>query len=478
MNLHFTPEVIVITILSTAFAAFLSQMALAVFNDGVRPFLLDFYQGGLSRAQMTAIAFGLSAGFIFGLGVPIAFSSGVLNPWVLFLPSDILGILSPKKWLAPILGALWGAVVVFGLGAATTAANSLPVNFLTAMQQMSTPILYLFAFFPAVAIAMQFGRLRAAIAFIVSLLIMLITIKWLPQVFPGAMALAAGMIMLVIFAIVEEYSTRKQATAESATTGEMSGVVNEDGPAGDDEMVPRGTQNEPSAGGVAVSAPVAAEESVVEDETASVFAANAARLRKYVPYFIVMGILIGVLANTHMFAGGEATSYIIAKGQFGNAAQVDFYRALGFIPLIVTTAVASGAFQIVGFTLIYPAAYLLPSPILAGIAGGVLFGLEVLLLSYVAKGLGTLRVIRDASDNIRNAINLTLEIAILFGSIAAGNAMAGGVGIALVGGIYALNEAIGRPVVRMAAGPVGVIVGGIVLNLLAYAHLFTPIAVK
>lgn len=462
MTLHFTPLVIVITILATAFAAFLSQMALAVFNDGVRPFLLDFYRGELSRAQMTAIAFGLSAGFIFGLGVPIAFSSGVLNPWVLFLPSDILGILSPKKWLAPILGAIWGAIVVFGLSVATTAANSLPVNFLTAMQQMATPILYLFAFFPAVAIAMQFGRLRGAIAFVISLLVMLITMKWLPQVFPGAMALAAGMIMLVILAVVEEVNAKKEARAEAATVSASNAT----------------TVSGTSSGGVAVEAPATAEVSTGEDEAVSIFATNAARLRKHAPYFIVMGILIGVLANTHMFAGGEATSFILAKGQYANAAQVDFYRALGFIPLIVTTAVASGAFQIVGFTLVYPVAYLLPNPILAGIAGGALFGIEVLILSYIATGLGTLSVIRDATDNIRNAINLTLEVAILFGSIAAGNAMAGGIGIALVGGIYALNEAFGRPVVRMAAGPVGVILAGILLNVLAYAHLFTPIAVK
>jgi len=222
----------------------------------------------------------------------------------------------------------------------------------------------------------------------------------------------------------------------------------------------------------------ATEEQVVGDETASLFAANAARLRKHAPYFIVMGILLGVLVNTHMFGGGEATSFIIAKGQYANAAQVDFYRALGFIPLIVTTAVASGAFQIVGFTLIYPVAYLLPNPILAGLAGGALFGVEVMILSYITRGLSALRVVRDASDNIRNAINLTLEIAILFGSIAAGNAMAGGVGLAVVGGLYALNEALGRPVIRMAAGPVAVILAGIVFNILAYIHLFTPIAVK
>jgi len=56
--------------------------------------------------------------------------------------------------------------------------------------------------------------------------------------------------------------------------------------------------------------------------------------------------------------------------------------------------------------------------------------------------------------------------------------MAGGVGIAVVGGLYALNEALGRPVIRMAAGPVAVILAGIVFNILAYVHLFTPIVVK
>lgn len=456
MTLHLSPLVIIFTILCTAYAAYLSHAALAVFNDGVRPFLLDFHRGEITRNQITAISFGLSAGFIFGLGVPIALSSGVLNPWILFLPSDILGVLSPKKWLAPILGAAWGAVVVFGLNAATTAVNSLPVNFLTAMQQMAVPILALFAFFPVVAIAMQFGRVRSIIAFLVTLLVMLIDMKWLPQVTPSALALAAGMVMLVIFAVLEEVRTARTAKNSAAVTTAQP----------DDAT--------------SASKAVEAEESAVAaaDETESIFAANAARLRKNIPWFMIMGLLLGVLVNTHMFGGGEATSYILAKGQYANAAQVDFYRALGFIPLIVTTAVASGAYQVVGATLIYPVAYLLPNPVLAAIAGALLFGLEVLVLSYVAKGLGALRAIRDASDNIRNAINITLEVAILFGSLAAGNAMAGGVGIAIVGGVYALNEVLGRPVVRMAAGPVGVIIAGILLNILAYAQLFTPIVVK
>lgn len=462
MTLYFSPLVNVITILATAYAALLSQMALAVFNDGVRPFLLDFHRGELSRTQMTTMAFSLSASFIFGFGVPLAFSSGVLNPWVLFLPTDILGMLCPNKWLALFLGAFWGAIVVFGLSAATTVVNNLPVNFLLPMQQMATPILFLFSFFPVIAITTQFGRIQGTIAFVVSLLAMLITMKWLPQTFPGSMALASGMIILVIFTVVGEINVKKEVRAKTTMTSTLDAT----------------TVSTTNSCDGAAEAPTAIEVGVDEDEITTLFVANAGRIRKHAPYFIIMGILIGVLANTHAFGGGEATGFILAKGQYVSATQIDFYRALGFIPLIVTTSIASGAFQIVGFMLVYSAVYLLPNPILAGIIGGLLFGIEILPLISIAKGPSVLRVIRDVSDNIRNAMNLTLETAILFGSITAGNAMAGGVGIALVGGIYVLNEVLGRPVVRMTAGLVGVILSGILLNMFTYIHLFAPIAVK
>lgn len=44
-----------------ALTAFISHMALAVFNDGVRPFTLDFIQGRTTRTATTAVSFGLSA---------------------------------------------------------------------------------------------------------------------------------------------------------------------------------------------------------------------------------------------------------------------------------------------------------------------------------------------------------------------------------------------------------------------------------
>ncbi|AEN08074.1 MULTISPECIES: YhfT family protein [unclassified Streptomyces] len=417
-----------------ALTAYISHMALAVFNDGVRPFMLDFIQGRTTRSATTAVSFGLSAGFIFGLGAPMALSTGVLNPWLVFLPTDILGILAPKKWLAPILGGAWGAVVVFGLNGANNVAHDLPVDFLTAMQQMSTPILFLFSLFPVLAITKQFGRRWGGVAGVLELALVVMTMKLWPNMFAGALAMAAGVLMLIGLAVSKDVRQRRADRAANV------------------------------------------EEVVLEDDPmASLFSASAARLRRYLPLFMVLGAGVCVLAQMHIFGGGEATSFLIAKGQYSEAAQVDFYRVFGFIPLIATTALASGAYGIAGFTLVYPIGYLMPNPFLAAVVGALVFAVEVLALSWIGRVLGKLPSVRDSSEHLRSAIGDTLQLAILFGSLMAANAMGGGLGILVVGGLYLLNEAMGRPVVKMAAAPAAVIVGGILLNLLYWLDLFTPI---
>lgn len=417
-----------------ALTAFIAHMALAVFNDGVRPFLLDFIQGRTTRSATTAVSFGLSAGFIFGLGAPMALSTGVLNPWLLFLPTDILGMLSPKKWLAPILGGAWGAVVVFGLNGANNVAHDLPVDFLTAMQQMSTPILFLFTLFPVLAITKQFGRRWGGVAGVLELALVVLTTKLWPDMFAGALAMAVGVLMLIGLAVSKDLRQRRADRA--------AGVV---------------------------------EEVTGDDPMASLFSASATRLRKYLPLFMLLGAGVCVLAQMHVFGGGEATSFLIAKGQYAEAAQVDFYRVFGFIPLIATTALASGAYGIAGFTLVYPIGYLMPNPFLAAVVGALVFAVEVLALSWIGKVLGKLPSVRDSSEHLRSAIGDTLQLAILFGSLMAANAMGGGLGILVVGGLYLLNESMGKPVVRMAAAPAAVIVGGVLLNVLYWLDLFTPV---
>lgn len=441
----------VLVIVLTTFAAIIAHRALAVFNDGARPFMLDFIQGRSTRLATATIVFGLSAGFIFGLGAPMALSSGVLNPWLVFLPVEILGLLAPFWWLAGVAGIAWGCVCAFGLSAANNLASDLPVNFIDALQQISTPILWLFAIFPVIAIAQQFGRKQGVITFIVELVAIVATMKLKPDLFAGSIALAAGVVMLLIFAIRTDLRRRRE---EIATLGSM----NEQERAGHLQMGESMT--------------------VATDQ---LFGPNAVRLRKNIVWFAILGGLVCALAASGIFGGGEATSFLVNKGSFSDAAQIDFIRAFGFVPLIATTALASGAYGMAGFTFVYPVGYLLhalPTPLGLGSAfvlGAIIMSLEVLLLSAVGKWLQRWPSIRESADHIRNGITESLTVAILVGSLIAALTMGGGFGLAIVGGLYLLNEALGRPIVRMAAGPAAVIVGGVLLNLLYLVDLFEPI---
>jgi hypothetical protein len=269
----------------------------------------------------------------------------------------------------------------------------------------------------------------------------ILTMKLWPDVFPGAAAMAVGVVMLIGFAVAKDVQQRRAAKAEEAESGQSKDAA----------------------------------EAEADDPMQSLFSASAARLRRHLPLFMVLGAGVCMLAQMHIFGGGEATSFLINKGDYSGAAQVDFYRVFGFIPLIATTALASGAYAIAGFTFVYPIGYLLPSPWLALLVGAAVLAVEVLALSWIGKVLGRLPSVRDSSEHLRNAISESLWLAILFGSLLAANTMGGGLGILIVGGLYLLNEATGRVVVRMAAAPAAVLVGGVLLNLLYWLDLFTPI---
>lgn len=474
VELDFTLAQNLTVIALCAITAFLAHMALAVFNDGTRPFLLDFIHGGTTRTATTAVAFGLSAGFIFGLGAPMALASGVLNPWLVFLPTDVLGLLAPKKWLAPILGAAWGAVIVYGLSGANSVAHDLPVDFLTAMQEMSTPILFLFTLFPVIAVAKQFGRLRGGVTGLLELALVLLTMNLWPDLFAGALAMAAGVLMLIGFGLYRDLS---QHRLRRATEAQEAAAVETDpsAPSPGADAAPQASSTPEKGQQKKQEKKQQKKVETEEDPMASLFSRNAARLRRYLPLFMLLGAGVSVLAQMHVFGGGEATSFLIAKGDISEAAQVDFYRAFGFLPLVATTALASGAYGIAGFTFVYPVGYLMPNPVLAAVVGAALFALEVLALSYIGRWLGKLPSVRDSSDHLREAISSCLHLAILFGSLLAANQMGEGLGILIVGGLYLINEAFGRPVVRMAAAPAAVIVGGVLLNVLYWMNLFTPV---
>ena len=216
------------------------------------------------------------------------------------------------------------------------------------------------------------------------------------------------------------------------------------------------------------------------------FEERTSRIIKNLPYIAIVGALIAAVASMKIFAGSEVSIFTLEKAYsagvtpeqsqtlINQAALAEFMRGLGFVPLIATTALATGVYAVAGFTFVYAVGYLSPNPMVAAVLGAVVISAEVLLLRSIGKWLGRYPSVRNASDNIRNAMNMLMEVALLVCSIFAAIKMAGYTGFSIAVAIYFLNESLGRPVQKMAAPVVAVMITGILLNVLYWLGLFVP----
>lgn len=424
-------NLVMVTVLC-AFTATLSHFGMAVFHDGLRPVIPEYLEGRMKRPELASIAFGLSVGFIASVGIAHTLATSILNPWLLFLTTDILGVLAPKKWVAPILGGIWGALCVTSLGLINTLLTALPVDLIGAMGTLSDPVVAGFSLFPLVAIFMQFGWKKGTVATGITLIVRQLVVTF-TTIYPESVQVFVGVVLLIAFAVVNDIKNK----------------------------VP--TSNE-----------------------ANVFSERTGRIRKNVIWLMIGGALIAVACNLGVFAGSDVSIYMLADAQKATdpavaaglvqqASIAEFLRGLGFIPLIATTAITTGVYGIAGLTFIYPIGYLMPNPIFAALGGAAVILVEVLLLGYIGKLLGRFPSIRAASDNIRSAMTTVMEFALLIGSINAVITMGGYTGFFIGAMIYFINEMTGRRIMKMAIGPVAAIATGILLNVLHVIGLF-PIA--
>lgn len=414
-------------ILIGAVAAVLANMNIAVFNDGLRPIVSEHVEGRMSRRDLAFTAFAMSFGLVIGFGIPFTLSASIILVHSILLGTDIIGLLTPKnKWgtpLAAVIGGAYGAGLLAGLEGFVKLFDYLPLNFLEAMGQVGTPVVVTFMAFPALAVAMQFSIKKGVLTFAVSAIIRQLAV-WLNEsgtlAFSGTtvtlnqegMALITGMIFLLFFAI-------KDKTEESSSI-----------------------------------------------DLAAVFSDKVAKIRKNVIFFMIIGGLIAAATNLWIMAGDPISLNLLAEKKAADAGIAAAARALGFIPLIASTAIATGVYSPVGFTLIFVVGLFSPNVWVALIGGVIIIFLEVMLLSSIARFLDKYPGIRHSGENIRNAMTKLLEVALLIGGANAANAIAPGFGFFFIAGFYLLNEAAGRPIVRIAVGPVGAIAVGVIANIL------------
>lgn len=421
-------------VLIGAMAAILANQNIAVFNDGLRPVVGEHIEGRLKRRELGVTAFAMSFGLVIGFGIPFTLSASIILIHSILLGTDIIGLITPKnKWgtpLAAAVGGLYGWALLAGLESFVKLFDYLPVNFLEPLGEVGTPVVVTFMAFPALAVAMQFSIKKGILTFVLAALVRQLTVfvnesgflsigENVIQLNQEGMALIVGMIFLFFYAMKEK--------------GDEGSSV----------------------------------------DLAAMFSEKVKSIKNNVIYFVIIGALIAGATNLLIMAGDPISLNLIAEGKITDAGIAAAARAIGFIPLVASTAIATGVYSPVGFTLIFVVGLFSPNVWVAVIIGGIITFLEVMLLSSIARFLDKYPGVRNSGENIRSAMTKLLEVALLIGGANASNMIAPGFGFFFIAGFYLLNEVAGRPIVRMAVGPVGAIAVGIIANILVALGLMS-----
>ena len=421
----------IVIFLAGGMGALMANRGIAFFNDAVRVFAPEFREGRMTRAEFATTSFALSIGLVIGFGIPFSVMSPIILMHTVWLTTDIIGTFFPGKpidnWyqdkeslfgagMSILVGGIYGVMLLVGLEAFMNVMKSLPINVFDSWMLLGNPIIYAFAAFPCLVVAMDYGWKKGLFSLVFVVLLRQVVIAIGQSSIADGVALLVGLLIVVFFAVKDK----------TPSEGDLSAT----------------------------------------------FSNRVQNIRKNIVWFFVMGGIYGLAVNISLIMEGPQSLIALIDGNTSAAVGISIARALSFVPLIGLTSIMAGAFCVSGFGFVAVAGLLAPNMIVAFIAGGVVMSLEALSLVGVAKIFDKFPGVRRSGDSMRVAMTKLLEIAILVGSMMAADAMAPGLGFFVVAGIFVMNDYFARPMVRMAVGPVGTIIVAVLVNVLAYAGLY------
>lgn len=430
-------ELVVVGLLG-GLCAILANRGIAVFNDGLRPVVPEFLEGKIGKKEIAATSFALSFGLVIGFGIPVSIGASIILVHSILLATDIIGCWSPvgKKGIvvAGVVGALYGIGITLGLQAVVDLFAKMPVDFLSSLSLVGSPVVVAFSIFPAVAISYQHGFKKGAISM-------------------GATA-------LTLFA-VKQFGTFQLSNGTSFTLSAegMSLLVG---------MVFM----------IIFAMGVKSEGSEANQNLVSIFLERVNRIKKNWLILAAVGGLVSAATSLLVIAGDPISLSLLGEGKYSEAALAALARGIGFIPLVFSTAIVTGVYSPAGTTFVFVVGILLRgNPIMAFLVGALVMFIEIMLLNGMAKGLDKFPGVREMGEHIRTSMNKVLEVALLIGGALASEAIAPGIGYFWVIGLYLLNRTAKNPLVDLAVGPVAAIALGIIVNILYLIGLFTPVVV-
>ena len=417
-------------------AAYLANQNIAVFNDGVRPMYGPYINGEIDRKTLFATSFALSFGLVIGFGFPTSIAGGIIIVHTILLACDIIGAIfkEDKKGmlLSTVIGAVFGVLIMFIMQGVYSLFEMMPIPFLNNLSTVGSLIVVLFCVFPALAVAYQTNAKN-------------------------------GMIVLALTMLVKQVT----AVYGKFKIGEINVALNADGMALLFAIIAM----------VFVAIRVSKKTTGSASEAFAVFEKNIDRIKKNIVWLAVAGGIVALATTLLLVAEGPASLTLTAEGRYSEAAIVALGRCIGFIPLVMTTAIISGVYSPAGTKAVHVPAILFINMGIMGMVGSFVVGalimvIEVLLLGFIAKGLDRFPGMKELGDNTRTAMSKILDIALLVGGMLAANSIAPTIGFIWVIGLFYLNQNSKKPVSSMAIGPIGAISMGILVNILNLIGLF------
>ena len=413
-----------------ALASMLANRGIAVFNDGFRAIVPQYYDKQISRKELAAISFSISFGLVIGFGLPTSIGASIILIHCLLLTTDIIGVSCPDSKLGLILsgviGGLYGLLLLVGLEFIVTLFGMLPYNFLNDLGSVSTYMTIAFAIFPALAVAYQHGFGKGAITGVVTVVAWFLLKKF--GTFPigdrtftlnaDGMSMLVGVVMMLVFAA----QIKGEGSANTALT--------------------------------------------------QVFSSKLERIRKNWFLLAIMGGLIAAGTSLAIVAGDPASLAALGNGQAAEGGMIALARAIGFVPLVFTTSIVTGVYAPAGCTFVFVVGlFLNGKPLFALILGAAVMIVELLLINVFAKGMDKFPGVKEMGEHIRTSMTKVIEITLMVGAVVGAEKTAGAVGLAGIGAMFViavvlLNRRSKKPIVEMAIGPVACILFGLLVNVL------------
>ena len=427
--MDFLKYIVVIAI--GALASMLANRGIAVFNDGFRAIVPQYYDGQISRKELGAMSFAISFGLVIGFGLPTSIAATIILIHCLLLTTDIIGTWCPdsKTGLiaSGVIGGVYGLLLLVGLEFIVKVFGMLPYNFLNDLGSVSVYMTIAFAIFPAVAVAYQHGFGKGAITAVITVIAWFLFKKFGTfnidathkfTLNADGMAMLVGVIMMLIFAA--------QIKGEGASNAALT----------------------------------------------KVFSAKLERIRKNWFLLAIMGGLLAAGTSLSIVAGDPASLAALGNGQNVEGGMIALARAIGFVPLVFTTSIVTGVYAPAGCTFVFVVGmFLFGNPLVALLVGAAVMIVELLLINVFANVMDKMPGVKEMGEHIRTSMNKVIEITLMVGAVVGAEKTAAAVGLSGIGAMFViacvlLNRRSKKPIVEMAIGPVACILFGLLVNVL------------